>query len=97
MVDELPRSSGGKVAKGDDFQGLANAVAAAAGTDAGKAALLCQSLPSAKEKYAMKILLPALLALMTLSACETMEGLGRDVEQTGETLTQESQDAQAAM
>lgn len=45
----------------------------------------------------MKILLPALLALMTLSACETMEGLGRDVEQTGETLTQESQDAQAGM
>lgn len=45
----------------------------------------------------MKALLPALLALMTLTACETMEGLGRDVEQTGETLTQESQEAQAGM
>lgn len=45
----------------------------------------------------MKSLLPALLLMMTLSACETMEGLGRDVENTGETLTQESQEAQVGM
>jgi predicted small secreted protein len=45
----------------------------------------------------MKALLPALLALFTLTACETIEGLGRDVEQTGETLTQESQEAQMGM
>ena len=45
----------------------------------------------------MKTLLPALLLIMTLTACETMEGLGRDVENTGETLTQESQEAQVGM
>ena len=45
----------------------------------------------------MKALLPAILMLMTLTACETMEGLGRDVEQTGETITQGSQQAQAGM
>ncbi len=32
--------------------------------------------------------------LMTLTACETMQGLGRDVENTGETLQQESVEAQ---
>jgi predicted small secreted protein len=45
----------------------------------------------------MKALIPALLMLMTLTACETMEGLGRDVENTGETLTQESKEAQVGM
>lgn len=45
----------------------------------------------------MKTLLAALTALMTLSACKTMEGLGRDVEQTGEVITEESQEAQAGM
>lgn len=38
-----------------------------------------------------------LIALMTLTACETMEGLGRDVQQTGAVIEDESQDAQAGM
>lgn len=45
----------------------------------------------------MKTLFVALTALMTLSACETMEGLGRDVETTGEVITEESQEAQMGM
>lgn len=45
----------------------------------------------------MKTILAALTALMTLSACETMEGLGRDVETTGEVITEESQEAQAGL
>ena len=38
-------------------------------------------------------LLP-LLALMILSACETVQGAGRDLETVGEAITEESQDAQ---
>ena len=39
-------------------------------------------------------LLP-LLALMILSACETVQGAGRDLETAGEAITEESQDVQA--
>lgn len=39
-------------------------------------------------------LLP-LLAIMALSACETVEGAGRDLQNAGEVITAESQDAQA--
>ena len=35
-----------------------------------------------------------LLALMVLSACETVEGAGRDLQTAGEAITEESQDAQ---
>jgi entericidin B len=45
----------------------------------------------------MKTLFPALLLMMTLSACETVEGLGRDVKTTGEVITQESKEAQKGM
>lgn len=38
-----------------------------------------------------------LLALLTLAACETMEGFGRDVEQAGEVITEESVETQAGM
>ena len=38
-------------------------------------------------------LLP-LLTLMVLSACETVEGAGRDLKNAGEVITEESQDAQ---
>ncbi|ESW60011.1 MAG: entericidin [Rhodobacter sp. CACIA14H1] len=38
-----------------------------------------------------------LIALLTLTACETMEGFGRDVEQAGEVITEESQEEQAGM
>jgi entericidin B len=38
-------------------------------------------------------LLP-LLAIMALSACETVEGAGRDLETVGEAITEESQEAQ---
>ncbi|MEY4695977.1 MAG: hypothetical protein RIT14_405 [Pseudomonadota bacterium] len=37
------------------------------------------------------------LVFLTLSACEMMEGLGRDVETTGEAITEESQEAQAGL
>jgi entericidin B len=39
-------------------------------------------------------LLP-LLALLAVSACETVEGAGRDLETVGEVITEESQDVQA--
>lgn len=35
-----------------------------------------------------------LLALMILSACETVQGAGRDLQTAGEAITEESQDAQ---
>ncbi len=38
-------------------------------------------------------LLP-LLALITVAACETVEGAGRDIESAGEAITDESVDAQ---
>ncbi len=38
-------------------------------------------------------LLP-LLALLAVAACETVEGAGRDLETAGETITEESQEAQ---
>jgi entericidin B len=41
-------------------------------------------------------LLP-LLALMTLSACETVEGAGRDLENAGEVITDEAQETQSEM
>ena len=39
-------------------------------------------------------LLP-LLALMILSACETVQGAGRDLETVGEAITEESQNVQS--
>ncbi len=39
-------------------------------------------------------LLP-LLALMTLTACETVQGAGRDLQNAGEVITEESQQSQA--
>jgi entericidin B len=36
-------------------------------------------------------------ALMTLTACEMMQGLGRDVETTGETIQQESVETQQGL
>ncbi len=39
----------------------------------------------------------ALVALLTLAACETMEGVGRDLESTGEAITEEAQEAQSGM
>ena len=38
-------------------------------------------------------LLP-MLALMALSACETVEGAGRDITTAGQAITAESKDAQ---
>ena len=42
----------------------------------------------------MPRLAPALLLLMLLTACETFEGFGRDVETAGEVITDEAQAAQ---
>lgn len=39
----------------------------------------------------------ALVALLTLAACETMEGVGRDLKSTGEAITEEAQEAQSGM
>ncbi|MFC3088228.1 entericidin A/B family lipoprotein [Tabrizicola soli] len=38
-----------------------------------------------------------LLALLAVSACETIEGAGRDLEMTGEAITEEAQETQAGM
>lgn len=38
-----------------------------------------------------------LLALLGVTACETIEGAGRDLEMTGEAITEESQEAQAGL
>lgn len=38
-----------------------------------------------------------LAALMFLTACETMQGLGRDVETTGEVIQQESVESQQGL
>jgi predicted small secreted protein len=37
----------------------------------------------------------ALFAFVGLVACETLEGVGRDVETAGEVITDEAQDAQS--
>jgi len=39
----------------------------------------------------------ALLALLGLAACETIEGAGRDLETAGEAITEEAQETQAGM
>ena len=39
-------------------------------------------------------LLP-LLAILLLSACETVQGAGRDLENAGEAITEESQETQS--
>ena len=41
--------------------------------------------------------LAALLALMGLTACNTTAGLGRDVEATGEFITDEAQETAAGL
>lgn len=42
------------------------------------------------------LILP-LIALMGLSACQTVAGAGRDLQDAGEAITDESQEAQAAL
>lgn len=42
------------------------------------------------------VLLPV-LALMMLTACETVKGVGRDVENTGEVITDSSRQVQQDM
>jgi predicted small secreted protein len=37
----------------------------------------------------------ALVALIALSACETVEGAGRDIQTAGEVITDEAQEVQA--
>lgn len=38
-----------------------------------------------------------LLALLGLAACETIEGAGQDMENAGEAISEEAQEAQAGM
>ena len=64
-----------------------------AGNRAGFGAFNCEPKP---EDIAMKLatLLP-LLAILLLSACETVQGAGRDLESAGEAITEESQETQS--
>lgn len=39
----------------------------------------------------------ALFALLAITACETIEGAGQDIENAGEAITEESQETQAEM
>lgn len=39
----------------------------------------------------------ALLAVMTLTACETMKGMGQDVQATGQAVTETADQAQDGM
>lgn len=38
-----------------------------------------------------------LLAMLGLAACETTQGLGRDIQATGQVITQESQEVQSEL
>ncbi len=38
-----------------------------------------------------------LIALLTLTACETIQGAGRDIEGAGEAITDQSQETQTEM
>lgn len=42
-------------------------------------------------------ILAPLLALMALSACQTMQGAGRDISTAGQSLTAESERAESRM
>ena len=46
-----------------------------------------------QEAYMRKLILP-LIAVLTLAACNTMEGMGRDVSAAGDAVTDEAQEAQ---
>ena len=39
----------------------------------------------------------ALLALLTVAACETIEGAGQDIENTGDAISDTAQETQAEM
>ncbi|SFD03819.1 entericidin A/B family lipoprotein [Tropicimonas isoalkanivorans] len=39
----------------------------------------------------------AILALFALSACETVQGAGRDIENAGETVTDTAQDVEQSL
>lgn len=43
------------------------------------------------------IRLAPLLGLLAVSACETMQGAGRDMQTAGQVLTQQSQEAQSRL
>ncbi len=45
----------------------------------------------------LRFLFLPLIALMTLTACETIEGAGRDIKGAGEAITDQSQETQAEM
>jgi predicted small secreted protein len=42
----------------------------------------------------LRTTLAAVLAILTLAACETVEGAGQDIETLGESLQEESNEAQ---
>lgn len=39
----------------------------------------------------------AILSVLVLAACETVQGAGRDIESAGEAITEESQEVQAGI
>lgn len=51
-----------------------------------------------KEKMMRRLLnLTPFLLLMAVAACETVQGAGRDLQDAGQTITQESRDVQSRM
>lgn len=55
-------------------------------------------IPKETEAMQKKILgLSAVLAMMTLAACETVQGAGRDISTAGAVVQQESAQVQAGM
>ena len=45
----------------------------------------------------LRTLFLPLIALLTVTACETIQGAGRDIESAGEAITDQSQETQAEM
>ncbi|WP_299509199.1 entericidin A/B family lipoprotein [Cypionkella sp.] len=45
----------------------------------------------------LRTLFLPLVAFLTLTACETIQGAGRDIEGAGEAITDQSQETQAQM
>jgi predicted small secreted protein len=61
-------------------------------------ALQSQIVSTGDEAMQKKILgMTAVLAMMALSACETVQGAGRDISTAGSVVQQESAQAQAGM
>lgn len=50
-----------------------------------------------KEEFAMKRVMILGAMLLSLAACETIEGAGQDISKAGSAISQESRDVQSEM